>query len=50
MSNSTKDPFKTIFVGRINYDTSESKLKREFETFGPIKKVRLMERETLITV
>jgi len=24
-----------------NYDTSESKLRREFEVYGPIKKVRI---------
>lgn len=35
----TSDPYKTLFVGRINYDTSESKLRREFETYGPVKKV-----------
>ncbi|KAH7954743.1 hypothetical protein HPB49_021454 [Dermacentor silvarum] len=37
-SAGTLDPFKTLFVARINYDTSESKLRREFEVFGPIKK------------
>ena len=26
--NSTQDPFKTLFVARINYDTSQSKLRR----------------------
>lgn len=42
MNNSvaTSDPYKTLFVGRINYDTSESKLRREFEAYGPVKKVR----------
>ncbi|XP_077525700.1 uncharacterized protein LOC144137633 [Haemaphysalis longicornis] len=35
----TMDPFKTLFVARINYDTSESKLRREFEVFGAIKKI-----------
>ena len=41
MNNSaaTSDPYKTLFVGRINYDTSESKLRREFETYGAVKKV-----------
>ncbi|XP_012940085.1 U1 small nuclear ribonucleoprotein 70 kDa, partial [Aplysia californica] len=37
--NSTMDPFKTLFVARINYDTSESKLRREFENYGPVKKI-----------
>lgn len=40
--NSTTDPFKTLFVARINYDTSESKLRREFEVYGPIKKILLI--------
>eukprot|EP00096_Caligus_rogercresseyi_P008928 TRINITY_DN2926_c0_g1_i2.p1 TRINITY_DN2926_c0_g1~~TRINITY_DN2926_c0_g1_i2.p1 ORF type:complete len:177 (-),score=55.78 TRINITY_DN2926_c0_g1_i2:3735-4265(-) len=38
-SNSTGDPFKTLFVGRINYYTSESKLRREFESYGSIKSI-----------
>lgn len=38
-NNATLDPFKTLFVARINYDTSESKLRREFEVYGPIKKI-----------
>jgi len=39
---STQDPFKTLFVARINYDTSESKLRREFDSYGPIKSIRLI--------
>lgn len=35
----TSDPYKTIFVARINYETSESKLRREFEKYGKIKKI-----------
>ena len=38
----TGDPYKTLFVARINYDTSESKLRREFEIYGPIKKVNFV--------
>lgn len=41
-TNATGDPFKTLFVGRINYDTSESKLRREFESYGPIKRIRMV--------
>ncbi|CAG9761529.1 unnamed protein product [Ceutorhynchus assimilis] len=41
-ANITTDPFKTLFVARINYDTSESKLRREFEVYGPIKKIVLI--------
>jgi len=36
------DAFKTLFVGRINYDTSESKLRREFEVYGPIRRLKLV--------
>ncbi|XP_064399888.1 U1 small nuclear ribonucleoprotein 70 kDa-like [Halichondria panicea] len=36
------DPFKTLFVGRINFDTSESKLRREFEQYGHIKAIKVM--------
>ncbi|XP_059475918.1 U1 small nuclear ribonucleoprotein 70 kDa-like isoform X1 [Neocloeon triangulifer] len=39
LPTATSDPFKTLFVARINYDSSESKLRREFEVYGPIKKI-----------
>ncbi|KFB51019.1 AGAP006755-PA-like protein [Anopheles sinensis] len=43
----TEDPFKTLFIARINYDTSESKLRREFEIFGNIKKIVMInDKET----
>ncbi|KAL3124160.1 hypothetical protein niasHT_004749 [Heterodera trifolii] len=35
----TMDPYKTLFIGRINYETSESKLRREFEKYGKITKI-----------
>ncbi|KAI1297177.1 U1 small nuclear ribonucleoprotein 70 kDa [Halotydeus destructor] len=41
-ANSTSDPFKTLFVARVNHDSSESKLRREFETYGTVKKVGLV--------
>mmetsp|Transcript_48652 Transcript_48652/g.126885 ORF Transcript_48652/g.126885 Transcript_48652/m.126885 type:complete len:320 (+) Transcript_48652:98-1057(+) len=40
--NAVGDPFKTLFVARISYDTTEKKLKREFEVFGVIKKARMV--------
>ncbi|KAK6029506.1 hypothetical protein OSTOST_04386, partial [Ostertagia ostertagi] len=40
--NATEDPYKTLFVARINYETSENKLKREFETYGKIKKLAMI--------
>jgi U1 small nuclear ribonucleoprotein 70kDa len=35
-----RDPYKTLFVARISFDTTEKKLKREFEQFGPVKSIR----------
>ncbi|CAE6075765.1 unnamed protein product [Arabidopsis arenosa] len=40
--NATGDPYKTLFVSRLNYESSESKIKREFESYGPIKRVHLV--------
>ncbi|KAG7026797.1 U1 small nuclear ribonucleoprotein 70 kDa [Cucurbita argyrosperma subsp. argyrosperma] len=40
--NVTGDPYKTLFVARLNYETSESRIKREFESYGPIKRVAIM--------
>ncbi|KAK3156880.1 hypothetical protein QOZ80_2AG0113300 [Eleusine coracana subsp. coracana] len=37
--NATGDPYKTLFVGSLSYGTSECSLKREFEAYGPIKRV-----------
>jgi len=42
-SEATGDPYKTLFVGRLSFDTSEHKLKREFEMYGQIKKVRIIQ-------
>jgi hypothetical protein len=39
------DPFKTLFVGRISYEVDEKKLRREFEEFGPVKRIRLVTDE-----
>jgi U1 small nuclear ribonucleoprotein 70kDa len=40
--NISSDPYKTLFVARVNYDTSENKLMREFEIFGPIKQIHVV--------
>uniref|UniRef100_A0A672TAC9 U1 small nuclear ribonucleoprotein 70 kDa n=1 Tax=Sinocyclocheilus grahami TaxID=75366 RepID=A0A672TAC9_SINGR len=40
--NAQGDAFKTLFVARINYDTTESKLRREFEVYGPIKRIYIV--------
>ena len=34
------DPYRTLFVARLNYDVKESDLEREFGRFGPIERVR----------
>lgn len=39
----TQDAYKTLFVGRISYETTEQQLRHEFEQYGPIKSVRLVE-------
>ncbi|KZV32283.1 hypothetical protein F511_18462 [Dorcoceras hygrometricum] len=31
------DPYKTLFIVRINYEKSESRINSEFEAYGPIK-------------
>lgn len=36
------DAFKTLFVARLSHDTSERTLLKEFEEYGPIKRVRLV--------
>ena len=35
------DAFKTLFVARLSYDTTEKDLEREFGRFGPIERVFL---------
>lgn len=34
------EAIKTLFVGRLAYDTKENDLEREFSRFGPIDRVR----------
>ncbi|CDW74288.1 u1 small nuclear ribonucleoprotein 70 kda-like [Stylonychia lemnae] len=36
------DPFKTIVVSRLSYKTDESTLRKEFEPFGRIKRIRII--------
>lgn len=40
------DPAKTLFVGRLSYETRESDLEREFGRFGPIERIRIVKDET----
>lgn len=39
----TQDAYKTLFVARLSHDTTSHKLRREFEHFGPIKTLRLVQ-------
>lgn len=42
VEEATTDPYRTLFVARIHYDTSESKLRREFENYGKIKQIKMI--------
>lgn len=41
--NATQDAYRTLFVARLSYDTTEAKLRREFETYGPIKQICMIQ-------
>merc|ERR1712187_1033072 len=36
------NPFKTLFVGRLSHNVSEWRLRREFEEFGPLSRIRIV--------
>ncbi|OLL23147.1 U1 small nuclear ribonucleoprotein [Neolecta irregularis DAH-3] len=36
------DPYKTLFISRLNYQVNEQDLDREFVKFGPIEKIRVV--------
>ncbi|EPQ54285.1 RNA-binding domain-containing protein [Gloeophyllum trabeum ATCC 11539] len=36
------DPYKTLFIARLHKNATESDLRREFESFGPIERVRIV--------
>jgi U1 small nuclear ribonucleoprotein len=36
------DPLKTLFVCRLNFETNERRLRREFEVFGPVVSVNIV--------
>merc|ERR1712070_993221 len=37
------DAYKTLFVGRMSFETDEEKVRREFENYGPIKSVTMIQ-------
>ena len=40
--SATSDGFRTIFVGRLSYGTTEEQLRLEFEEFGQVNAVKLV--------
>ncbi|KAJ2001204.1 hypothetical protein GGI04_003508 [Coemansia thaxteri] len=40
--NATEDPYKTIIVARLNYDTTEKDLRAEFSVYGDIASVKMV--------
>lgn len=44
--NIAGDPFRTLFVSRINFETTESKLKKELSQFGEIKNITMVKHKT----
>ncbi|KAJ2745535.1 hypothetical protein GGI20_002078 [Coemansia sp. BCRC 34301] len=40
--HATEDPYKTIIVARLNYDTTEKDLRTEFQTFGDIASIKMV--------
>jgi U1 small nuclear ribonucleoprotein len=40
--SATSDGFRTVFVGRLNYGTTEEQLRLEFEEFGQVDAVKLV--------
>lgn len=40
----SSDPFRTVFVARLPYDCNERRLKREFERYGAIKSIAIVEK------
>ncbi|KAL4400005.1 hypothetical protein ACI68E_002918 [Malassezia pachydermatis] len=36
------DPFKTLFVSRLSYDTTERDLAHEFDRYGPIENISIV--------
>ena len=37
-----RNAYHTLFVARISHDTTEKKLRREFEQYGPVRAVKMV--------
>ncbi len=42
-AKTTGNAFATVFVARLSYDTNEKKLRREFDVYGPIRSIRVVQ-------
>ena len=45
-SGRVRNAYHTLFVARLSYDTTEKKLRREFENYGPIKAVKMVTKRS----
>ena len=45
-SVTTQDAYKTLFVARLSYDTTEDTLRREFEGYGPVARIRVVHKRS----
>lgn len=36
------DPFTTLFISRLDYSVTEEELKKDFEMYGPIERIRIV--------
>lgn len=41
-NSATTDPYRTLFIGRLSYDTTERTLRHVFEEWGRVKDVKLV--------
>lgn len=40
------DPYRTLFISRLSYAATEEDLRREFNMYGPIERIRLVREHT----
>jgi U1 small nuclear ribonucleoprotein len=40
--NAVGDPYRTLFISRLNYEATEEDLRREFEMYGQIERLRII--------
>jgi U1 small nuclear ribonucleoprotein len=40
------DPYRTLFISRLSFAATEEDLRREFNMYGPIERIRLVREKT----